>query len=233
MLGERYDGIVCSDRWRRLRLPRPRPAVSSAGRTCSATSPPTAKGWANNKTSDPPASPSPHDLFEAWQQFQQDGDRAPLQARIAPLQTKLHTELEHASRKSPRPSTTASSPATSSNAGPPSGPSPTPTASSRPTTTPNAASAAPSSTASSPLAANPNAANAASNDSSPPRSPADSADNRSSPTSPRSSPPTPAATQYPPSADAPTGLNAYRTRAALSVWKTDYDLAGVDSDVEV
>ena len=142
-----------------------------------------------------------HDLFEAWQQFQQDGDRAALQARIAPLQAKLRTELEHASRKSPRPSTTASSPATSSNAGPRSGPSPTPTTSSRPTTTPNAASAAPSSTASSPSAPNPNAANAASNDSSPPRSPAGSANNRSSPTSPRSSPPTPAATQYPPSAD--------------------------------
>ena len=106
--------------------------------------------------------------------------------------------------RAPRPSTTASSPATSSNAGPPSGHSPTPTASSRPTTTPNAASAAPSSTASSHSAPNPNAANAASNDSSPPRSPAGSANNRSSPTSPRSSPPTPAATQYPPSADSPT-----------------------------
>jgi transposase len=40
------------------------------------------------------------DLFEAWQQFQQDGARAALQARIAPLQAKLRTELEHASRKS-------------------------------------------------------------------------------------------------------------------------------------
>ena len=41
-----------------------------------------------------------HDLFKAWQQFQQDGDRAALQARIAPLQAKLRVELEHASRKS-------------------------------------------------------------------------------------------------------------------------------------
>jgi hypothetical protein len=41
-----------------------------------------------------------HDLFDAWEQFRQDGVRAALQARIAPLQTKLRAELEHASRKS-------------------------------------------------------------------------------------------------------------------------------------
>src|SRR6266487_1913860 len=107
------------------------------------------------------------------------------------------------------PSTTATSRGTASSAGPPSGPSPTPTASNRPTTTPNAASAAPSSTANSHSAANPNAANAPSNDSSPPQSPAGSANSRSSPTSPSPSPPTPAATQYPHSPD-PQGLNAYR-----------------------
>src|SRR5207247_1862381 len=84
---------------------------------------------------------------------------------------------------------------TSSSAGQHCGPSPTPTASNRPTTTPSAASAAPSSTASSHSAANPNKANAPSNDSSPPRSRADSENNRSSPTSPMPSPPTPAATR--------------------------------------
>src|SRR5207245_1963481 len=86
----------------------------------------------------------------------------------------------------------------------------TPTASSQPTTPPNAASAARSSTASSRSAPNPNEANAASNDSSPPRSPAGSASNRSSPTSPRPSPPTLAATRYPPSANSRDRLNAYR-----------------------
>ena len=196
----------------RLRLPRPEPAVSSAGRTCSATSPPTAKAWANKQSFGTAGLAVAHDLFDAWQQFQQDGDRAALQAPDraapdeAPHRARARLPQEHQDQVPPR-----SSPATCSNAGPPSGPSPTPTASSRPTTTPNAASAAPSSTANSHSAANPNAANAASNDSSPPRSPAGSASNRSSPTSPKSSPPTPAATQYPPSADSHNGLNVART----------------------
>ena len=40
------------------------------------------------------------DLFDAWQQFENDGDRVALQARITTLQTKLGALLEHASRKS-------------------------------------------------------------------------------------------------------------------------------------
>jgi hypothetical protein len=43
-----------------------------------------------------------HDLFKAWQYYQQDGDRPGLQRRIAPLQAKLHLELEHASREAAR-----------------------------------------------------------------------------------------------------------------------------------
>jgi transposase len=43
-----------------------------------------------------------HDLFRAWQTYQADDDRARLQAQIAPLQDKLRTILERASRKSPR-----------------------------------------------------------------------------------------------------------------------------------
>ena len=78
-----------------------RPAGSSAGRTCSATSPPTAKGWANKRqfgnarparsrtTSSPPGS-----------SYQHDGDRARLQAQIAPLQQSSAALLEHAARKS-------------------------------------------------------------------------------------------------------------------------------------
>ncbi len=43
-----------------------------------------------------------HELFAAWDAYQQDGDRARLQPRIAPLQDRLHALLEHAARKSPR-----------------------------------------------------------------------------------------------------------------------------------
>ena len=43
-----------------------------------------------------------HDLFAAWDSYQQDGDRTRLQAQTAPLQDKLRTLLEHAARKSPR-----------------------------------------------------------------------------------------------------------------------------------
>jgi hypothetical protein len=41
-----------------------------------------------------------HDLFTAWRAYQQDRDRARLQAQIAPLQAKLRALLEHAARKS-------------------------------------------------------------------------------------------------------------------------------------
>ena len=54
MLGERYDGIVCSDRYRGYDYLDPT-RRRSAGRTCSATSPPTARECANNKTSETPA----------------------------------------------------------------------------------------------------------------------------------------------------------------------------------
>src|SRR5262249_5539969 len=43
-----------------------------------------------------------NNLFAAWSDFQADGDRARLQARTAPLQSKLRRLLEHAARKSPR-----------------------------------------------------------------------------------------------------------------------------------
>jgi transposase len=43
-----------------------------------------------------------HDLFAACDRYQQDGDRARLQAQTAPLQDKLRALLERAARKSPR-----------------------------------------------------------------------------------------------------------------------------------
>jgi hypothetical protein len=52
--------------------------------------------------SDGQSFPIAHNLFDAWEQYQHDSDRARLQAQIAPLQAKLRTLLEHAARKSPR-----------------------------------------------------------------------------------------------------------------------------------
>jgi transposase len=39
-------------------------------------------------------------VFEAWDAYRQDGDRARLRERISPLQDKLRVLLEHAARKS-------------------------------------------------------------------------------------------------------------------------------------
>ena len=86
----------------RLRLPRPRPAVSSAGRTCSATSPPTAKAWANNKTSDTPASSSPTTCSTPGSSSSKTATGPSSKPGSRRSKTKLHAELEHASRKSPR-----------------------------------------------------------------------------------------------------------------------------------
>ena len=101
MLGERYDGIVCSDRWRGydyLDPHRRQLCWAHLLRDFTAHS----EGLGEQHDFGSAGLAIANDLFEAWQQFQQHGDRARLQARIAPLQTKLHTELEHASRKSPR-----------------------------------------------------------------------------------------------------------------------------------
>jgi transposase len=101
MLGERYDGIVCSDRWRGYDYLDPHQRQlcwAHLLRDFTAHS----EGLGEQHDFGSAGLAIANDLFEAWQQFQQDGDRARLQARIAPLQTKLLTELEHASRKSPR-----------------------------------------------------------------------------------------------------------------------------------
>jgi transposase len=98
MLGERYDGIVCSDRWGAYDYLDPahrQVCWAHLLRDFTAHSEGMGEqdlGYAGLVIA--------HDLFEAWQQFQQDADRAALQARIAPLQAKLRVELEHASRKS-------------------------------------------------------------------------------------------------------------------------------------
>jgi transposase len=99
MLGERYDGIVCSDRWAAydyLDPTRRQLCWAHLLRDFTAHS----EGMGEQEDFGNAGLVVAHDLFKAWQQFQQDGDRAALQARIAPLQAKLRTELEHASRKS-------------------------------------------------------------------------------------------------------------------------------------
>jgi transposase len=101
MLGERYDGIVCSDRWAGydyLDPTRRQICWAHLLRDFTAHS----EGMSEQEDFGSAGLVVAHDLFEAWQQFQQTADRAALQAAIAPLQAKLRTQLEHASRKSPR-----------------------------------------------------------------------------------------------------------------------------------
>ena len=99
MLGERYDGIVCSDRYRGYDYLDPahrQLCWAHLLRDFTAHS----EGMSEQQSFGNAGLAVTHDLFKAWQQFQQDGDRAALQAAIAPLQAKLRAELEHASRKS-------------------------------------------------------------------------------------------------------------------------------------
>lgn len=99
MLGERYDGIVCSDRWAAydyLDPTRRQICWAHLLRDFTAHS----EGMGEQEDFGSAGLAVAHDLFEAWQQFQQDGDRAALQTRIALLQAKLRAELERASRKS-------------------------------------------------------------------------------------------------------------------------------------
>jgi transposase len=101
MLGEHYDGIVCSDRWRGYDYLAPNQRQlcwAHLLRDFAAHS----EGMGEQQVFGTAGLAVAHDLFKAWQQFQQEGDRSALQARIAPLQAKLHADLERASRKSTR-----------------------------------------------------------------------------------------------------------------------------------
>jgi transposase len=99
MLGERYEGIVCSDRWAAydyLDPTRRQICWAHLLRDFTAHS----EGMGEQEDFGSAGLVVARELFEAWQQFQQDGERAALQARIALLQAKLRAELERASRKS-------------------------------------------------------------------------------------------------------------------------------------
>jgi len=101
LLGERFAGIVCSDRWRGydyLDPTRRQLCWAHLLRDFTAHS----EGMADQEEFGYGGLVIAHDLFAAWDRYQQDHDRARLQAQTAPLQDKLRTMLEHAARKSPR-----------------------------------------------------------------------------------------------------------------------------------
>jgi transposase len=101
LLGERFTGIVCSDRWRGydyLDPTRRQLCWAHLLRDFTAHS----EGMAEQKKFGDQGLRTARELFTAWDSYQADADRARLQAQTAPLQDELRTLLEHASRKSPR-----------------------------------------------------------------------------------------------------------------------------------
>jgi transposase len=101
LLGERFAGIVCSDRWRGYDYLDPSQRQlcwAHLLRDFTAHS----EGMAEQKRFGSDGLQIARALFAAWDSYQTDGDRARLQAQLAPLQHKLHRLLEHADRKSPR-----------------------------------------------------------------------------------------------------------------------------------
>jgi transposase len=101
LLGERFAGIVCSDRWRGYDYLDPTQRQlcwAHLLRDFTAHS----EGMADQEEFGYGGLRIAHDLFAAWDSYQQHGDRTRLQAQTAPLQDKLRTMLERAARKSPR-----------------------------------------------------------------------------------------------------------------------------------
>jgi len=101
LLGERFAGIVCSDRWRGYDYLDPTQRQlcwAHLLRDFTAHS----EAMADQKAFGHAGLVIAHDLFAAWDSYKQHGDRDQLQAETAPLHDKLRTMLEHAARKSPR-----------------------------------------------------------------------------------------------------------------------------------
>jgi transposase len=101
LLGERFAGIVCSDRWRGYDYLDPTQRQlcwAHLLRDFTAHS----EGMAEQRQFGGDGLQIARDLFAAWEAYQADSDRARLQAQIAPLQDKLRALLERAARKSPR-----------------------------------------------------------------------------------------------------------------------------------
>jgi transposase len=101
LLGERFAGIVCSDRWRGydyLDLSQRQLCWAHLLRDFTAHS----EGMGEQKTFGEDGVRIACELFAAWEGYQDDGDRARLQAQIAPLHDELRALLAHAARKSTR-----------------------------------------------------------------------------------------------------------------------------------
>jgi transposase len=101
LLGERFAGIVCSDRWGGYDYLDPAQRQlcwAHLRRDFTAHT----EGMGEQKRFGNDGLQIAHDLFTAWDSYQQHGDRARLHAQTAPLQAKLRALLERAARKSPR-----------------------------------------------------------------------------------------------------------------------------------
>jgi len=99
LLGERFAGIVCSDRWRGYDYLDPdqrQLCWAHLLRDFTAHS----EGMAEQQRFGNEGLQIARDIFAAWDSYQADGDRARLQAQTAPLQHELRRLLEHAARKS-------------------------------------------------------------------------------------------------------------------------------------
>ena len=101
LLGERFAGIVCSDRWRGYDYLDPTQRQlcwAHLLRDFTAHS----EGMAEQKKFGEQGLRIARALFAAWASYQADADRTRLQAQTAPLQQELRQLLEHAARKSSR-----------------------------------------------------------------------------------------------------------------------------------
>jgi transposase len=101
LLGERFAGIVCSDRWGGydyLDSNQRQLCWAHLLRDFTAHN----EGMAEQKRFGSDGLQIARGLFKIWDAYQADGNRARLQAQTAPLQEKLRQLLEHAARKSPR-----------------------------------------------------------------------------------------------------------------------------------
>lgn len=100
LLGEEFNGVACSDRWWAYNYldPKQRQLCWShllRDFTAHSESPLTAQ-----KQFGETGLAITGRLFQAWRDYQQDGDRAQLRARIRPLEHELKKLLEPAARKS-------------------------------------------------------------------------------------------------------------------------------------
>jgi transposase len=101
LLGERFSGIVCSDRWRGYDYLDPsRRQLCWAHLLRDFTAHSEAMGEQKQFGDD--GVRIARELFAAWQDYQQDRGRARLQTQIAPLHDQLRALLAHAARKSTR-----------------------------------------------------------------------------------------------------------------------------------